>query len=81
LFCSPLGSRPGSATPTWLPFVPLTRPPEPPVPIRLYALAEETVPAMSSAVAPLAVPLVLSAIRVLSRAVTPPTHSPPPVGA
>ena len=26
-------SSPGSATPTWLPLVPLTRPPEPPVPI------------------------------------------------
>ena len=42
---------PGLATPTWLPLVPLARPPEPPVPIRLYALDEETVPtvpAMSS---------------------------------
>ena len=43
LFCS-RGPSPGSATPTWLPLVPLARPPEPPVPIRLYALAEETVP-------------------------------------
>ena len=36
--------RPGFATPTWLPLTPLVRPPEPPVPIRLYALDEDTVP-------------------------------------
>ena len=59
--------RPGLATPTWLPLVPLARPPEPPVPIRLYALAEDTEPAMSSAGAPLPVPLVFRATMVLSR--------------
>ena len=30
------GPSPGLATPTWLPLVPLVRPPEPPVPIRLW---------------------------------------------
>ena len=36
---------PGSATPTRLPLLPLVRPLLPaPVPIRLYALAEDTVP-------------------------------------
>ena len=34
LFCN-RRAEPGSATPTWLPLMPLTRPPEPPVPIRL----------------------------------------------
>ena len=43
----------GSAMPTWLPLVPSVKPPEPPVPIRLYGLAEATVPSMSSAVTPL----------------------------
>ena len=38
---------PGSATPTWLWFVAAVKPPEPPVPIRLYALSGETVPAIS----------------------------------
>ena len=40
---------PGSATPTWLPLLPLVRPLlPPPAPIRLNALAEETVPLPSS---------------------------------
>ena len=41
--------RPGLATPTRLPLTPFCRPPEPPVPIRLYALDEETVPTISLA--------------------------------
>ena len=74
------GPRPGLATPTWLPLVPLVRPPEPPVPIRLYALAEATVPAMSLADAVLPVPVVFSATIVLSRVAVPAmTSSPPPV--
>ena len=73
------GPSPGLATPTWLPLVPLVKPPEPPVPIRLYALAEETVPAMSLADAVLPVPMVFSATIVLSRVAVPAmTSSPPP---
>ena len=36
-------ARPGLATATWLPLL-LVRPPEPPVPIRLYALLADTSP-------------------------------------
>src|SRR5262249_45893926 len=84
LFWSPLGSSPGLATPTWLPLTPLTRPPEPPVPIRLDALDGDTVTplrrATSSAVVP---PRVLSATIVLYKVVVLPVpllppSSPPP---
>ena len=64
------GPRPGLATPTWLPLAPLVRPPEPPVPIRLYALVEATVPARTT-MSPAAVPLVFWATIVLSRVAVP----------
>ena len=38
------GPSMGSATPTWLPLTPLISPPEPPVPIRLDTLEEDTDP-------------------------------------
>ena len=37
-----------TSTPTWLPLVPLTRPPLPPVPIRLWWLAATTLSAYTS---------------------------------
>ena len=47
-------SSPGSATPTWFPLTPSIRPPEPPVPIRLYAPETEPSPSceMSLGVVP-----------------------------
>ena len=71
LSCSPFGSRPGSATPTILPLVPPIKPPEPPVPIRLYALVEDTVPAMSLADAVVPLPMVFIATIVLSSVAVP----------
>ena len=70
---------PGLLTPTWLPFVPFVRPPEPPVPIRLKELDPDTVPAMSLGVAPM--PELLEATIVLYSAAVPPTASiaPPPL--
>ena len=58
------------ATPTWLPLAPLVNPPEDAAsPIKLDVLVAETVPAMSLAVAPGPVPMVLSATIVLSKVV------------
>ena len=76
--------RPGSATPTRLPLTPFVRPLlPPPAPIRLFALAEDTVPLPSrkrlsgGALAP--VPSVFSAMIVLFRVAVPwSTLSPPP---
>src|SRR5262245_17667300 len=51
------GVSPGSATPTRLWFVPLTSPPEPPVPIRLYELLASSVPETSDAAVPLSLRL------------------------
>ena len=74
-------SSPGLMTPTWLLLTPLVRPPEPPVPIKLYALDEATVPATSLADAPMPVPSVFSAMIVLSTVATPKATSRPPPGA
>src|SRR5262249_46797087 len=76
---SPSVPRPGFATPTWLPFVPFVRPPGPPVPSRLNALAEDTARGMSSGVAGPGKTLTLRAtIELFSVAVPPALYSPPP---
>ena len=72
------GPSPGSATPTWLPLTPLVNPPEPPVPIRLLALAEVTWPAPNTTMSLAADPAVLSATIVLSRVAVPRMISMPP---
>ncbi len=71
----------GLATPTRLPLLPLISPPEPPVPIRLDALNEETLPAMSSAVVPAPLPEVFVATIVLYKTAVPPLSMPPPPAA
>ena len=80
---SPRGDKPipVRVVRTMLAFCPLVSPPEPPVPIRLYALPEDTPagPAMSSGVMAGPMPAVLRATIELIRATVPESmNSPPP---
>ena len=69
--------RSGLVTPTRLPLVPLVRPPDP-VPIRLYALSRDTLPAISFGVAVLPVPFEFCAMIVLLKVAVPAGHRPRP---
>src|SRR5258708_20770404 len=71
--------RPALTMPTWLLLTPLVRPPLPPAPIRLKALARSTLPAISSGVVLGAGPRKLPATMVLKiRAAVPWSQMPPP---
>src|SRR5207302_1462883 len=72
-----------SATPIRFPFVPFVIPPEPPVPIRLFALfAASTATPWRSSATVVADPRKLPATIVLRRVIAlPPSLIPPPVPA